>query len=82
MVQQGSSRLSFTEQEGPVYVFLRNIKNLSFDLKLCKAYTNGIPVCVCPLGSKHLALLCKQGGIQEWGKCLHLHVWVGGILFN
>ena len=42
--------VQLTEQEAALYVFIRNIKIWSFDLNWCKAYTNGRPVCVCPLG--------------------------------
>ena len=40
------------------------------------AYPNGVPICESRLGYD---VLHNPGGLQEWGKYSHLHVWIGGI---
>ena len=43
-----------------------------------KVYTNGIAFSVCPWVVQYIIqyVLPNPGDVPEWGKCLHLHVWV------
>ena len=38
-------------------------------------YTNGIPICVYPFVCMQINFCTTQGGMQKWGKYLHLHIW-------